>query len=402
MSSSRHVAPGPATGYLYQCEHALVDLLAAAQDGRNVVLFIEKLDDVHLEEDGRAVDVLQLKHHSGPGGSLTDESVDLWRTINVWIALLERLEPDEHPDFSLLTTATAPDGTAASRLRRDDKRDPREALASLRSAAANATALGTAEWRRAFAALDQAEQQRLVESIVVRDREPEILAIDTLLLGRLRMVARSPHLAGLLESLKGWWYARCVAMLQGVELAIAAQDVLEKIQDLRDAYHKDNLPFDYDLAVATAEERAAYETSLFIRQLRWVAASSDLLTLAIDEYHRSYANKSRWLRLGLLTADQLDEYEKKLVLEWRRERAFMLADLDSTADEVARARAGLGLWRQLSNSMNVRIRPRFEDQNLTRGSYHELADRAHDPSASRIGWHPDFEERLRELLEGAA
>jgi hypothetical protein len=44
---NRHAAPGQAAGYLYQCEHALLDLIEGAINRREVTLFLEKLDDIH-------------------------------------------------------------------------------------------------------------------------------------------------------------------------------------------------------------------------------------------------------------------------------------------------------------------------------------------------------------------
>jgi hypothetical protein len=103
----------------------------------------------------------------------------------------------------------------------------------------------------------------------------------------------------------------------------------------------------------------------------------------------------------LIDPGELDEFESKLVREWQRERAFMLAELGDEGDAEEQERAGLALWRRVSDSQAVTIRRRFSDQNLTRGSYHELADRADQTERRHVGWHPTFEERLRQILEAA-
>lgn len=398
--TNRHAAPGQAAGYLYQCEHALLDLIESAIHNREVTVFLEMLDDIHLEEDDRPVNVLQIKHHTGGGGSLTNESVDLWRTLDVWMDVLSELEPEDDPEFSLVTTSSAPSDSASFLLSRED-RNPGRALELLRMTAADSSVEGTARWRRRFASLDPIDQSRIVEAMIVRDAEPEILELDTVLGARLRLGVRPEHMAGLLESFKGWWYARCVAMLRRTEAGVTTSDMLNKLYDLRDKYHPENLPFDYDLGDVTEEEKVSYSTRLFIRQLEWVAATNDLLAIAIDEYHHAFANKSRWLRLGLIDPGELDEFEAKLVREWQRERAFMLAELGDEADPGEHERAGIALWRRVSDSQAVTIRRRFSDQNLTRGSYHELADRADQPDSRHVGWHPTFEERLRQILEAA-
>lgn len=168
MSPSRHSAAGPAAGYLYQCERALLELAQRAALQSGLMLFLEKLDDVHLEEHGHAVDVLQIKHHAGGGGSLSDESQDLWRTLAVWIDVLPALDHDEQPEFTLLTTSRATDGAAARRLRSDDLRDPGFALRRLREVATGSSLATTAAARERFAALDPADQERLVSASPAR------------------------------------------------------------------------------------------------------------------------------------------------------------------------------------------------------------------------------------------
>jgi hypothetical protein len=396
--TTSHGAPGQAAGYLYQCERALLELIDGAIRRRDVTLFLEKLDDIHLEENGRPSDVLQVKHHSGSGGSLTNESVDLWRTLNAWMDVLPELEPEDDPEFGLLTTSSAPSDSAAAMLRRDG-RDAGQALEALRATASASIVEGTRAWRNRFSQLPADDQTRLINALVVRDAEPEISDLDDQLTARLRIGVRPEHMPAFLESFKGWWYARCVALLRRTEPGVTTGDMLNKLHELRDRYHPENLPFEYDLGDATADERAGYATRLFIRQLEWIAATNDLLAIAIDEYHRAFANKSRWLRLGLLQPGELDDFERRLVIEWQRERAFMLAELGGSADVDELERAGMALWRRVSDSQAVRIRRRFDDQTLTRGSYHELADRADQTERPHVGWHPAFAERLRELLE---
>lgn len=328
-------------------------------------------------------------------GASTTTAKELWRTLAVWIDVLPELDHDEEPEFTLLTTSSAPDGSTASLLRRDGQRDPELALSRLRGVATLSSATTTAAARQRFAELDAVDQERLVSATVVRDQQAEITDLDDRLKQLFRLGVRPEHEDAFIDSLKGWWYARCVALLRGTEPAVAASDLLYRVHDLRDSYHPDNLPFDYDIVQPTHDERRAYETWLFVRQLQIVAATNELLQIAINDYHRAYTNRSRWLRLGLLRPGELDHYERRLVDEWKRQHAYMRANLDDSATEEQMQKAGLQLWRDL-DATTVPIRPRFTEQALTRGTYHELANRP------EVGWHPVFEERLRELLEGAA
>src|SRR5437016_7477945 len=109
-------------GHLFQCRYALPEGLRAAPDTPQLLISIEKFDDVAFEANGEPTALIQTKHHVDQAGDLTDASVDLWKTIAVWLSKLA--EDDEAPfrmKFVLLTTADAPDKSAASRLRMRDR-----------------------------------------------------------------------------------------------------------------------------------------------------------------------------------------------------------------------------------------------------------------------------------------
>src|SRR5690348_9405772 len=98
-----HDAAGNTLGYLYQTAWALVELLG--QSRADAALTLEMLDDVVWESDGTATELIQVKHHQTPGG-LGNMSVDLWRSLNVWI---DNAGPGDSfgPVLTLVTTSVA-------------------------------------------------------------------------------------------------------------------------------------------------------------------------------------------------------------------------------------------------------------------------------------------------------
>jgi hypothetical protein len=82
LSSNKHDAAGSVVGYLYQTSWALLELIS--QKRADASLTLEMLDDVEWDADGSAAELIQVKHHATPGG-LGNKSVDLWRTLNVWL-----------------------------------------------------------------------------------------------------------------------------------------------------------------------------------------------------------------------------------------------------------------------------------------------------------------------------
>ena len=79
--------------------------------------------------------------------------------------------------------------------------------------------------------------------------------------------------------------------------------------------------------------------------------------------------------------------------EWEREFDWMIDTLDDDADEAAKQEAGKQMLRQLLTQTGITVRARYNEPFFARGKRHVLAD------SGRIGWHPDFESRIQELLQ---
>jgi hypothetical protein len=117
-----HGAAASAIGYLFQCRYALLAGLRALPETPQLLISIEKFDDVAFEANGEPTELIQTKHHIERIGDLTDGSVDLWRTIGIWLArVIEDSEAPFRIKFVLLTTAHAPDKSAACFLRMRDR-----------------------------------------------------------------------------------------------------------------------------------------------------------------------------------------------------------------------------------------------------------------------------------------
>lgn len=397
MDSNQHSASGSAAGYLYQCQAALLELVQLGWDQPDLVLFLEKLDDVEIK-DGDAREALQIKHHIGASGSLTDSSVDLWRTLAVWLDVLPALTLGEQPSFTLLTTGHAPDGSAASRLRADGERDETTALRLLEAAATTSTNQQTAAAREKFLKLAANDRLKLVQAIKIRDAQPPIGDFYTELERRLPHVFRPQHRDDFLGALEGWWFRQCRRLLTDGTPGVSGLDLTNEIARLRDGYAADNLPPPLDPASLNAAELAAYAHRPFVKQLEWIAYSNEQIVAAIHDFYNAEAERSRWLRHGLLAIGDLESYEHRLVDTWRRAFLDMVRELEEEGDaEAAKQHAGRVLLQHLRTQDRVRVRERFSNEMITHGTLHELADRRR-PGRDQIGWHPDFEGRLEELL----
>ena len=102
--NSKHSASASMQGYMYQCRVALSEMLRKLPENPMVSVTIETLDDVVFEKNGTPIEIIQLKHHVSRKANLTDTSVDLWKTIGIWIDLFLSKSLNSDASFVMMTT----------------------------------------------------------------------------------------------------------------------------------------------------------------------------------------------------------------------------------------------------------------------------------------------------------
>lgn len=391
--STTHSAAGPALGYLYQSYLPLLQLAERAATEPGLAVGLELLDDVQFEEHGRPKELVQSKHRIVSQGDLSDTSVDLWRTINAWISALDELSSDETPALTLVTTAQAPADSAARYLRDDAERDEERALGRLERAAHTSLNTQTALWRERFSRLPAQRRASLVRAITVADGAVSIVGLDDGLKRVLFWALPSTAQAEtFLDYVKGWWLGIAVKLLRRELRTFPAAGMLSAIQGIRDQFGPENLPTDPDLPDPDEMTAAGFQGRVFVRQLELIAYTQRQLAIAIRDYYRAFTQRSSWLRRELLGVGELDRFERQLVEEWEFVFANLTAELSGDVDESEKQRCGRDVLAHLADNARARIRARYEETFMTRGTLHGLADER------RVGWHPEFEDRLEVLL----
>lgn len=391
-----HSAAGQALGYLHQCLWAVVELGRRAQDEPTVELRLEALDDLQFDLDGGPVELLQIKHHSGPNASLSASSIDLWRTLNVWMDL----PPGDSTILRLVTTQIVPEGGELYGLT-ESGRDLAAALSAIEAAAASSTNQTSKDWRARFLSLDPRERDALVSRIVLDDGAPHAEDIDDALVRTFRYAIPPGRQDVFLDQLLGRWAFLAVSLLDRKLDAVVGVDLIAVVADITDQLRPDSLPINPALPDRFEEQDAAeYHERQFVHQLRWIALDDTRLWKAIRDYHRSYAQRSYWLRHQLVSEAELDRFAFRLRDEWEsvfdRKIAQMRRDGRADAEVV-----GQEVLEDLAQQSRARIRDRFEESWFSRGLFHAMADGELGIEDDPIGWHPEFVRKLEELLSDA-
>lgn len=357
-------------------------------------LSIEDYDDIaQLGTDGQVHAATQLKHHC-KSSPITDSSPDLWKTLRVWLET-PALRIDNGPLLYLVTTSEAPKDSALACLK-IEQRDPKRACKLLTEAAKRYTADATKAGREAWLNAPTSVRLALASRFHVVDNNPKVDEIDQLLRQELSQTVRDEHMDHFTEKLWGWWNEQCLNVLNAEGVAtISAERLRAKLHILRDSYTEGSLPIDDTLAEITAEElEDEHSGKPFAQQLEWIDIRGRNMQRAFIDYHRAYAQTSKWLQDGDLVAEDLNIFESRLVEEWeiQFENACDRLERSGATDELARVEAGRTLFEKLYEMNDVVVQPGFAERFLVGGTRHLIADRG------VIGWHPDFQERVREIL----
>lgn len=381
-------------GYLYQVRSALLWALRRLKTDPDFLVGIETLDDVTFETvSGDPTDLLQTKHHRTATGSLTDASPDLWKTLRIWFEGHTSSVIPTTANLYLVTTGTASDSTAASRLRAS-QRDVAAAQKALDAVASSSTNQTNATAYKAYLATSGPERTRLLGKIIILDAAPSVTDLESELRQEVYWAAGKEHHSAFLERLEGWWLRRVLRQLtDGVAERIGSVELEAQMSDLREQFKQESLPIDDDLLDFTLDDatKTAHENSVFIRQLELVKVGKRRIAAAIRDYYRAFEQRSRWLRDDLVIGMDLHKYEKRLTEEWELVFDAMRDDLgDDATDEAQEAAARSVLaWAERTT---IPIRQNVTEPFISRGSLHMLSDEI------RIGWHPEFRKRLALLI----
>jgi hypothetical protein len=391
MSDSIHSAAGQALGYLHQCMSSLVAFGRRVKDDDAITLRLEVLDDVQFDRNGTAIELLQVKHHISHA-TLTTASVDLWRTLQAWMDL----PANESAMLRLVTTAVLPASSDLQGIRAGGRRDELAALRALRKAARADPGNQTSKnWRNNFLGMDDDRQEELIARMVIEDGSSKAGDIDFGIVQTFRYAIPLGRESAFCDLVRGWWAKISVQLLDRSLSAISGSDLIAQVCEIGDQLRSDNLPIDpafYD--PVHKDIRDNYESRPFVQQLLWIALDDQRLWMAIRDYHKSYTQRSYWLRHQLVSEVELDRYAFRLHDEWEQVFTTRLARMRREASCAAEV-VGQEIYEAISSESRARVRERFDEAWFSRGTLHALAD---GEFGYLLGWHPEFEEKLEEIL----
>lgn len=384
-----HSVPGQMLGYLYQVRYALKLLLE--NDDPSYQISLEKFDDIAFENDREPIELIQVKHHTTPA-SLSDSSVDLWRTLNVW---LDAIEHDntllENTDFVIITTASVPTESAADKIINGDYDGAYSILENIANAPTNTISV----YCEHFLRFPSDNLLKLFRRIIIISSENNIKNVLQDIEKLIQYSCMPEYLHNVVERVEGWWFQECIKALMSEALVITTHGQLHsKVVEIARQYGEDNLPVEFWKLEEIEEEVLNPKDRIFLEHLKLLQCQSMTLRLALQDYYRAFRQRSSWIRQGLLYPNELDDYEIRLVDSWKHAFADMEENLGEydTPSEKEKQKEGKNLFSRVMEK-DIPIRKYVDATYVMKGTYHLLANDL------KIGWHVDFLDRLSHLLE---
>lgn len=384
--AGRFEASAPMAGYIFQCRLALLRGLQLLKKHPNTHISIEKFDDVAFEDENYGQCLIQAKHHINPK-LLDDKSVDLWKTIRIWLESFQSSSlTADNIKRVLITTAEAAEGSAMAKLRPGHGEDARiEARDLLRVAAKESLNRSTKAGRDQFLQLSDSACEFFLQSIEVCDQHPNLTDMMDDIEGELLLLSPQ-HVATVAQYLEGWWLNVVGKhLVEDSSELIPVQSIVIKANEIGSMFKDNGLPVDDPEQLDAKDYTPDDEDAVFVRQMRIVDLSDGVVQRGVRDFYRSSAQRSKWVRENLLLDGENDRYDATLHDHWERKFDEYCTQIAShSEDDKRKLGRKLYFW---ASQQQIGFRNVVETW-ITAGSFHGLSNRL------KIGWHPDFEEIL--------
>lgn len=399
-SSPTHAAEGSALGFLYQSFYALRSLVMLNTDDASVI--VERLDDVELRADGQTL-LYQLKHSIlAKPPSITLKSRPIWRTMKVWIDALPALTLAE-TTLHLVAVGPIPAGSPLLALTSDteDRADLAAAMTEEAKRVLHARDEATKAGKKtlpygdrvdgcsAFLALSGIDRLNLLRRAAIKPNSPTVSEIEAEIAGHFNLVLPG-YRAAVAKRLVEWWDRQIVYSMCGErDRMISRAELQSQIMTIVADLERDSLVPEFE---ALDPPDDYLPDGMLARQIALVKGKSFDLKRAIREEWKAREQRGNWTTSNPAIRAKIAAYDHVLREHWS-DRHEEMVDMCTGFDADAKCEAGLELLRWTHIDAPKAVQPIALDWGApyyVRGSYQVLAINL------RVGWHPDYEDLLKE------
>jgi len=393
MTLTSHSAPGANAGFSYEFERALYWL---AQSPAGSVVGVETDDDVAVRHTDASQLLEQDKHSVRDGAEpFGDRSKDLWNTLAIWIEALDTKEVADTTRFLMVTNKVLPECVAQQIGRAKSEEEITACVAALEVAAKAPPQHIVLLMQRVLRPESRTGLRRLILQCELVDASQATAGREL----REKTVAQLQLpkwcLAGadsIADELLGWLHKTASAAWQQKQPAWIQRDHF--VNQLHAIINRRTRQITRERAehlIPVTDDKIGQEkASPFVKQLHLVTDDDGIVDSAIREFIRCNIEKSRLSAEGNVTDDDWTAFETALLSRWDKIRARVIRMKQASPEEDI----GFEIFTDTTEEHREKLAGSETEQvYLTSGTYHRLADMV------RVGWHPRFEELMRELIK---
>lgn len=394
MSLSDHSAPGSNAGFSFQFERALYYL---SQCSAGSVVGIETDDDVAVRGQDSTQILEQDKHSIQKDGEpFGDRSKDLWNTLAIWLEALDASEVMGGTTlFLMVTNKTLPDCVARKLAEAKSEEEIDESIAALERVCVDPPKGIQLKVERVMRPASRKNLRKLIARCRLADGAQDAAGegLRAKTIGHLQLPDWCAASAGsIVDELLGWMHRTALTSWQEQQPAwIRREHFVNQLHAIIDLRKRKISRERAAHLIPIGDDKIGKEKgSRFVKQLHLITEDDNVVDTSIREFIRCNIEKLRLSAEGNITDDDWLAFESTLFARWEKIRARIVRMQQGESEE----NIGFSIFTDTSESHCEKLAGSETEQvYLTAGTYHRLADML------RVGWHPRFEELMRENLK---
>lgn len=387
--ANTHV-PDKLYGYGLQVRQMLYELLNCGIDS---VVSVEKFDDVGVENGEKKI-AIQTKSALSDRNPVSDRAVDLWKTLYNWlIALKEGELPLDNTLFTLVINVDKGGNVVKCLDKARNKNESEEAYREIKGGfiGKDSEYIKQSDSINDYIVTFLAEENRNYALYIIE--KFKLVIIGEGHTNRIYDEFRAktylpPDIQPLVfEKMLGWIDKTTALQIENGQVMKIAKKSFNKELTLTQTLVNQNKAL-IELAPSpsnTEIELQQREYKTYIRQLQIIDLDYDAQLTAINDYLKAFANRTMWAVKGDINEEILQNFYKDLEERWKIKKNIIEMDKDGWEE----TRRGQYLYYKCQEE-DVNMGPIVTPRSFKNGCYHELADQ------QQIGWHPNYEQKLKE------
>jgi len=366
VNKGDHSAKPAYLGYLYQNRLALHMSFSIPEDS---LIYIERGDDIefqHLDSE----EFIQLKHKKH-GEVLSDSTLDFWKSVIIWLKLFDKKKSSS---YFLHTTSKFKDDAILKKLCTPkteifNEKDQLNLLELINSSSA----------KKIIEVKNLIKELKLSSSdlnlffnriTIIEDQERITEIKDKIINDNLRS-AIVDYRENVFYELEGWWLDKVIEMMTN-NSSIVVKEISLKLTEILQKYFPTNLPSPHEFLEDIDYSNFLNGNYLFIKKGEAIQLKKSQLKWCILDFLKTSNDRNFWFEQTLITWDEIQKYEKRLLLELNRQKDKIYDEEDELTEEE-RISIGKKLFEWVQD-FNLNIRPHNQALHICKGTYYIISD----------------------------